>query len=49
MRFATVGPISLNDWLENADSLRRHFFNAPRRRAMQQADVLAAILPVGLS
>jgi hypothetical protein len=47
MRFATVGPVSLNDWLENAGSLRRHFFNTPRRRAMQQANALAAALPFG--
>lgn len=49
MRYATVGAVSLHDWLENAGALRRHFFNTPRRRAMQQADVLAAALPVGLS
>jgi len=49
MRFATVGPVSLGDWLDNAGSLRRHFFNTPRRRAMQQAAVFTASLPGGLS
>jgi hypothetical protein len=49
MRFATVGPVSVRDWLDNADGLRRYFFNAPRRRGMQQADVFGAALPLTLS
>lgn len=49
MRFATVGPISLDDWIQNADKLHRHFFNTPRRRAMQQAKIFADDLPDGLS
>ena len=45
MRYAAVGPISVQDWLDNAASLHRHFFNTPRQRGMQQADVYAAALP----
>ncbi len=39
MRFAAVGPITIADWFENAENLQRHFFNAPRRRDMQQARI----------
>ena len=49
MRYATVGPISVHDWLAHADTLYRHFFNTPRRRPMQQATVYAGGLPTALS
>ena len=49
MRYATVGPVSVRDWLEHADSLHRYFFNTPRRREMQQAEVFGAALPLTLS
>ena len=46
LSFATIGPISLEQWLSHALLLRRHFFNAPRRRSMQQARVFAADAPL---
>ena len=49
MRYATVGPISVQDWLSHAESLHRHFFNTPRRRAMQQARIYSNNMPVTLS
>jgi hypothetical protein len=49
MRYATVGPISVQDWLAHADTLQRHFFNTPRRRPMQQATVYGGCLPTALS
>jgi hypothetical protein len=49
MRAAIIGPITINDWIENANCLRRYLFNSPRRRSMQQADIYAAVLPIGLS
>jgi len=49
LRYATVGPISVRDWIDNAKTLRRHFFNTPRRRFMQQAEVYGCALPPSLS
>jgi len=49
MRYATVGPVSVRDWLENADSLHRYFFNTPRKRFMQQAQAFTSNLPTTLS
>jgi hypothetical protein len=44
MRFCVTGGVSIQAWCENAKNLQRHFFNSPRRRTMQQADVLAGAL-----
>lgn len=49
MRYATMGPTSLQDWFDQADTLARFFFNNPRRRPMQQAALYAARFPDGLS
>jgi len=46
MRYATIGPITVQHWLENANLLRRHFFNAPRQRIMQQGRVYGRDLPL---
>ncbi|MFO8072547.1 MAG: hypothetical protein R6V85_11795 [Polyangia bacterium] len=48
IRYATVGPASVRDWLDHTGSLHRHFFDAPRRREMQQAEVCGAALPLSL-
>jgi hypothetical protein len=45
MRFAVTGGATIEAWCDNAHNLQRHFFNSPRRRTMQQANIFAATTP----
>jgi hypothetical protein len=41
MRFAVTAGATVEAWCDNAHNLQRHFFNSPRRRTMQQANIFA--------
>jgi len=45
MRFAVTAGATLEAWRDNAHNLKRYFFNSPRRRTMQQANIFAATTP----
>jgi hypothetical protein len=47
MKFAVTAGATIDAWCDNAHNLKRHFFNTPRRRTMQQANILAGTTPIG--
>ena len=46
MGACVVTPFTPKEWIDNADTLHRYFFNSPRKRNMQQAAVISNKYPV---